>query len=105
MLFTKGKIQFHIVVGLGYTHELKDDLENNIFVHKNVTRVSKYMEQADLAVTSQGRTFALKKRYPDVTIGYSDHTRMTEDCRVINTAFNLGAVVGWHKPPYVVSPD
>ena len=34
---------------------------------------------------------SLKERYKDVYIGYSDHTKPTEDCDVIKTAYNLGA--------------
>ncbi len=33
----------------------------------------------------------LKKKFPDVYIGYSDHTKPTDDCDVIKTAYNLGA--------------
>ena len=33
----------------------------------------------------------LKKRFPDVYIGYSDHTKPTEECDVIKCAYNLGA--------------
>lgn len=36
---------------------------------------------------------SLKEQYPEEYIGYSDHTKPTEDCRVINTAYNLGAVL------------
>ena len=36
---------------------------------------------------------SLKKRFPDVYIGYSDHTKPTDDCDVIKTAYNLGAVL------------
>lgn len=34
---------------------------------------------------------SLKEKYKDVYIGYSDHTKPTEDCDVIKTAYNLGA--------------
>ncbi len=34
---------------------------------------------------------SLAARYPDVYIGYSDHTKPTADCDVIKTAYNLGA--------------
>lgn len=34
---------------------------------------------------------SLKERYKDVYIGYSDHTKPTDDCDVIKTAYNLGA--------------
>ena len=33
----------------------------------------------------------LKQRFPDVYIGYSDHTKPTDDCDVIKCAYNLGA--------------
>ena len=33
----------------------------------------------------------LKKRFPDLYIGYSDHTKPTPECDVIKTAYNLGA--------------
>lgn len=33
----------------------------------------------------------LKSRFKDVYIGYSDHTKPTEECDVIKTAYNLGA--------------
>ncbi|MCR5591849.1 MAG: N-acetylneuraminate synthase family protein [Lachnospiraceae bacterium] len=33
----------------------------------------------------------LAHKYPDVYIGYSDHTKPTEECDVIKTAYNLGA--------------
>lgn len=36
---------------------------------------------------------SLKAKYPDVYVGYSDHTKPTEDCDVIKTAYNLGAVL------------
>lgn len=34
----------------------------------------------------------LKEQFPDLYIGYSDHTKPTEECDVIKTAYNLGAV-------------
>lgn len=36
---------------------------------------------------------SLKSRYPDVIIGYSDHTKPDTDADIIKTAFNLGAIV------------
>lgn len=36
---------------------------------------------------------SLKETYPEEFTGYSDHTKPTADCRVINTAYNLGAVL------------
>jgi N-acetylneuraminate synthase len=34
----------------------------------------------------------LVRQFPDLLIGYSDHTKPTEDCEVIKTAYNLGAI-------------
>lgn len=39
------------------------------------------------------RIITLKNKYPDVIIGYSDHTKPDEDADVIKTAYNLGALV------------
>jgi N-acetylneuraminate synthase len=39
------------------------------------------------------RIVTLKNKYPDIIIGYSDHTKPDEDADVIKTAYNLGAVV------------
>ena len=36
---------------------------------------------------------SLTREYPDVYVGYSDHTKPTDDCDVIKTAYNLGAVL------------
>lgn len=39
------------------------------------------------------KIFSLKKRYPDLIIGYSDHTKPDVCADVIKTAYNLGAQV------------
>lgn len=39
------------------------------------------------------RIVTLKNKYPNVIIGYSDHTKPDEDADVIKTAYNLGALV------------
>ncbi len=36
---------------------------------------------------------SLAREFPDCIIGYSDHTRPSTDCRVLETAYNLGAVL------------
>ncbi|MCR5735393.1 MAG: N-acetylneuraminate synthase family protein [Lachnospiraceae bacterium] len=36
---------------------------------------------------------SLKNQFPDLYVGYSDHTKPTESCDVIKTAYNLGAKV------------
>lgn len=52
-------ISFHFVTGIGYDHEGNGILtcpQERIYVHSNVLKVTEYMKQADLAVSSQGRT-------------------------------------------------
>lgn len=58
VLHTKRKdVEFHFLTGFAYGHkeEIVTDENYNIFVHHDVKRVSAYMCNADLAVTSQGR--------------------------------------------------
>ncbi|MCR4685634.1 MAG: N-acetylneuraminate synthase family protein [Lachnospiraceae bacterium] len=38
------------------------------------------------------KILSLKRQFPELIIGYSDHTKPTEDCDVIKTAYNLGAL-------------
>lgn len=59
LLHEKNKeVEFHFITGFAYGHkeEVVTDESKNIFVHHDVKRVSSYMCQADLAITSQGRT-------------------------------------------------
>ena len=52
------KIKYHFLLGFAYPNadRIITDEESNIFVHKDVKRVSAYMNKMDLAITSQGRT-------------------------------------------------
>lgn len=53
------RIHFTFITGIGYNsleNGIETDLEKNIEVLNNVKSVSKYMEKADIAITSQGRT-------------------------------------------------
>ena len=52
-------MEFQFVLGAGYDntiHNLSDDKEHNITVVKDIKRVSDALANADLALTSQGRT-------------------------------------------------
>lgn len=51
-------VEFHFITGFAYGHkeEVVSAEEYNIFVHHDVKRVSAIMCNADLAITSQGRT-------------------------------------------------
>lgn len=54
-----GKIKFTFITGIGYDpseHNIISNKEKNIEVCNNIKNVSKYMEEADIAITSQGRT-------------------------------------------------
>lgn len=55
---TNQDIRFNIITGIGYMYkdELKSDEKHNIYVHNDVQLVSEFMSEADLAITSQGRT-------------------------------------------------
>lgn len=51
-------VKYHFLLGFAYPYadKIVSDEANNIYVHKDVKRVSAYMSQMDLAITSQGRT-------------------------------------------------
>lgn len=46
-----------------------------------------------LAHANLSRIISLKMKYPHLMIGYSDHTKPTDDCRVLNAAYACGAQV------------
>ncbi len=45
-----------------------------------------------LSDTNLLKILSLKRQFPELVIGYSDHTKPTENCDVIKTAYNLGAL-------------
>lgn len=52
-------VRFMFITGIGYDYEkngVVTDKNKNIFVYPNVPVVTKYTKEADIAVTSQGRT-------------------------------------------------
>ncbi|MCR5687532.1 MAG: UDP-2,4-diacetamido-2,4,6-trideoxy-beta-L-altropyranose hydrolase [Lachnospiraceae bacterium] len=51
-------VKFHFLLGFAYPYAatIITSEEDNVFVHKDVKRVSAYMSRMDLAITSQGRT-------------------------------------------------
>lgn len=52
------EIEFYFITGFGYPYKdlIKTIEEKNIYVYHDVKRISEFMKEADLAVTSQGRT-------------------------------------------------
>ena len=55
---TNPDVKFHFLLGFAYPNadSIVTSESDNIFVYKDVKRVSSYMSRMDLAVTSQGRT-------------------------------------------------
>ena len=51
-------ISYNFITGFGYKYknELKSIPEKNIYIYNDVQRVSSFLAEADLAITSQGRT-------------------------------------------------
>lgn len=87
-------MEFHIITGFGYQHkdEIKEDIRHHIFVHHDVKRVSSYMKQADLALTSQGRTIYECACMGVPAIVLAQNKRETEHvfASIVNGFINLG---------------
>lgn len=74
-------------------------------IDKTVRRIRNYNDQpivllhcvleypTTYAHANLNKIVSLKKKYPNLIIGYSDHTKPDTDVDVIKTAYNLGAVV------------
>ncbi len=87
-------IEFHIITGFGYRYknEIKEDISHKIYVHHNVKRVSSYMKEADLAITSQGRTIYEFACMGVPSIVLAQNKRETEHvfASIVNGFINLG---------------
>lgn len=89
------RIKFVFLPGIGYDCE-KNGLvtreDENIYVHKNVPRVTQYMREADLAITSQGRTIFEMAAMGIPAVVVSQNTReMTHSFASMEHGFlNLG---------------
>ena len=73
-------ITFSFITGIGYDcekHGVKTDESKKIYVYPNVPVVSKYTKQADIAVTSQGRTIYELASMGVPSIVLSQNTRET----------------------------
>ena len=88
------KIEFHIITGFGYRYknEIEDDREHHIFIHNDVKLVSRYLQRADLAITSQGRTIYELAYMGVPTIVLAQNKRETEHifASMTNGFINLG---------------
>lgn len=88
------QIEFHIITGFGYRYknEIEDDQEHHIFIHNDVKLVSRYLQRADLAITSQGRTIYELAYMGVPTIVLAQNKRETEHifASMTNGFINLG---------------
>ena len=88
-------IRFSFITGVGYDHEAHGVVTRedcNIFVHPNVPRVSKYMKEADLAITSQGRAiFELAAMgVPAIVLSQNRREQTHRFAQMANGFINLG---------------
>lgn len=89
------EIRFSFITGVGYdceAHGVVTREEHNIFVHPNVPRVSKYMKEADLAITSQGRAiFELAAMgVPAIVLSQNRREQTHRFAQMSNGFINLG---------------
>ncbi|MDD3172597.1 MAG: glycosyltransferase [Herbinix sp.] len=87
-------IRFNFITGFGYPYKdnIKTKEEFNIFAYHDVKRVSKYMMEADLAITSQGRTIYELAYMGVPAIVLAQNQRETEHlfAQIKNGFINLG---------------
>lgn len=88
-------IEFHFIIGIGYDADANGiftNLESNIFVHKNVSRVTEYMKKADLAISSQGRTVyeIASMGIPSIILSQNEREAMHTFATMKNGFINLG---------------
>ncbi len=85
---------FHFITGFGYAHkdQVVDAPEKNIFVHNDVKRVSAYMKNADLAITSQGRTIyeLASMGVPAIVLAQNEREAQHVFAGIQNGFINLG---------------
>ncbi len=94
----ENKIQCTIILGLGYEkqNEIEEEIKNNEYknvkILKNVGQISKYMKEADIAISSCGRTMYELACMGVPTILLAQNTRETEHTfgGLTNGYLNLG---------------
>lgn len=87
-------LELHFILGSGYS-AIENGIyskENNIYVHSDVTNVSKHMREADLAITSQGRTvFELAVMgVPAIVLAQNKREQLHTFAQMENGFLNLG---------------
>lgn len=89
------QISFYFVPGAGFdcaANGIVTDADKNIFVEENVQYVSQYMEKADLAFTSQGRTVyeLASLGVPAIVLAQNERETAQTFAQMKNGFFNLG---------------
>lgn len=89
------KVNFTFITGIGYDckeNNLISDEEYNITVLNNVNDISKYMRQADLAFTSQGRTVyeLASLGVPSIVLAQNERELLHTFAQMPNGFMNLG---------------
>ena len=88
-------INFSFITGIGYDNEgngVISQPEKNIYVYPNVPNVTKFMKDADLAITSQGRTiFELAAMgIPAIVLSQNKRENTHKFAQMENGFLNLG---------------
>ena len=87
-------VKFHFLLGFAYPYSdrIVSSEEDNVFVYKDVKRVSSYMSKMDLAITSQGRTVyeLASMGVPAIVMAQNDREAKHVFAGIQNGFINLG---------------
>ncbi len=87
-------VKFHFLLGFAYPYadRIVTSEEDNVFVYKDVKRVSSYMGMMDLAITSQGRTVyeLASMGVPAIVLAQNDREAKHVFAGIQNGFINLG---------------
>ena len=88
-------IQYTFITGIGYNckeNELVSDEEYNIQILNNINNISYYMQQADIAFTSQGRTVyeLASLGIPSIVLAQNERELLHTFAQMPNGFMNLG---------------
>lgn len=88
-------INFHFITGAGYDCDVNEIIsvpDNNVFVYNNVKHVSSIMRNADLAITSQGRTVyeLCSLGVPSIVLAQNEREQSHKFAQMQNGFLNLG---------------
>ncbi len=91
---TNPDVRFHFLLGFAYPYSdrIVTVEEDNVFIHKDVKRVSAYMGRMDLAITSQGRTVyeLASMGVPAIVLAQNEREAMHVFAGIQNGFINLG---------------